>query len=141
MRIYLAAAWARKEEIRAVADELNQLGNGIYVDSRWLDEPDAAYGGSEDRDAIRRERAEIDIYDVGSADVLVRFSDDLSAPTVPSGLATGARMFEMGMAYVLRKPIVVVGGHQPIFDYLPDIIHVKDVAELKQFLLSEAIRG
>ncbi len=68
MRIYLAAAWARKLEIKAIANELDSLGYGIYVDSRWLDEPDATYGGTENRDAVRRERAEIDISDVEDAD-------------------------------------------------------------------------
>lgn len=135
MRIYLAAAWARKLEIKAIANELDSLGYGIYVDSRWLDEPDATYGGTENRDAVRRERAEIDISDVEDADMLVRFTDDLSTPMVPSSLATGARMVEMGVAYALGKKIVVVGGHQPIFDYLPGIVHVKDVEELKKYLL------
>jgi hypothetical protein len=39
-------------------------------------------------------------------------------------------MFEMGLAYALGKPIVVVGGIQPIFDYLPTINHVRDIGEL-----------
>jgi nucleoside 2-deoxyribosyltransferase len=139
MRIYLAGAWARKQEIKAVADDLNSLGYGIYVDSRWLDEKQIEYGGEEGTpDEIRRERAEIDISDVEDADMVVRFTDDLSAPTVPSSLATGARMVEMGVAIALGIPVVVVGGHQPIFDYLPEVTHVKDVDELKQYLLEEA---
>jgi nucleoside 2-deoxyribosyltransferase len=138
MRLYLAAAWARKREIKAVADELNNLAAGLCVGSRWLEEPDSIYGGA-DVLAFRQERARIDIQDVKAADILIRFTDDLSGETVPAKLATGARMFEMGYAYALGKQIVVVGGIQPIFDYLPGVVHVADVGKLKEYLLQEVL--
>jgi hypothetical protein len=130
-RIYLAAAWARKEEIRNIANEL--IGQGEDVHSRWLYEPTYSPQVT-DRANFMRERAEIDVEDVRNADILVRFSDNLNSETVPSGLATGARMFETGLAYSLGKTIIVVGGYQCVFDYLRTVIHVKDVAELKTFL-------
>lgn len=134
MRLYLAAAWARKNEIKNVADQLDKLAFGLHVGSRWLEEPDSIYGGA-DVLAFRRERARIDIQDVASSDILVRFTDDLTSEMVPAKLATGARMFEMGYAYALGKSIVVVGGIQPIFDYLPGVVHVPDVDALKQHLV------
>lgn len=148
MRLYLAAAWSRKNEIKSIADELNKLAIGLHVGSRWLEEPDSIYGG-DDVLSFRRERARIDIQDVKAADVLIRFTDDLTSEFVPSSLATGARMFEMGYAYAFGKEIIVVGGIQPIFDYLPGIVHVKNVSELKLYLTSlvlgpaaaEATRG
>jgi hypothetical protein len=85
-------------------------------------------------DDFRRQRAQEDVEDVRAARILVRFTDDLNRPTVPAGLATGSRMFEMGLAYALGKIIIVVGGTQPIFDYLPGIFHLHDVAELKKVL-------
>lgn len=129
MKLYLAGAWSRKAEIAAIAEELNKIP-GIIVDARWLfEEVPVEYN-----EAFRRERARMDVEDVRAADILVRFTDDLTKPTVPSGLATGARMFEMGLAYQMNKPIIVVGGHQPIFDYLPEIQHLLNVNRLKVVL-------
>lgn len=134
MRLYLAAAWSRKSEIRAVAQEINQIDRPrLYVQSRWLLEPGEAYGGTKG-DLTPTMRAITDIEDVAQADMLVRFTDRVDSELVSARLITGARMFEMGYAYALGKKIVVVGGIQPIFDYLPGIVHVADVSELKKFL-------
>lgn len=141
MQLYLAASWSRKDEIFAVSQALNEIP-GVHVEARWLSEPvPAVYD-----DQFRAERAQHDVDDVLAADILVRFTDDLSTPTVPSSLATGARMFEMGLAYAFQKIIIVVGGHQPIFDYLPNIYHVSGVETLKGKLieieaLAEKYRG
>jgi hypothetical protein len=35
-----------------------------------------------------------------------------------------------------KMHIIVVGGHQPVFDYLPEIIHVRHLSELKTLLRS-----
>jgi len=43
-------------------------------------------------------------------------------------------MFEMGIAYERKMPVVVVGGYQPIFDYLPKIVHVRTLDELRVYL-------
>jgi nucleoside 2-deoxyribosyltransferase len=127
IKIYLAASWSRKAEIADVAKELQK--EGYIITSRWLNQEKVVKGIS--LEAFRRQRAKIDVADVKRADVLVRFSDDLSRKFVPSNLATGARMFETGLAYALGKKIIVVSGHQPIFDYLPTIMHVRHVSELK----------
>ena len=75
-----------------------------------------------------------DLEDVRAADILVRFSDDLTPITVPSYLATGARMGETMYAYALGKPVISVGGHQNVFDFLPSFTHVKDADALVQYL-------
>ncbi len=133
MRLYLAAAWSRKKEIREIAAELNKIAPHLFVHSRWLHEPGDSYGDLKEG-ITPTERAQTDIDDVAQADMLVRFTDDLTPEFVSSKLATGARMFEMGYAYALNKEIVVVGGVQPIFDHLRGIIHVANVEELKEFL-------
>jgi hypothetical protein len=132
LKIYLAAAWGRREEMKAVATELEAM-DGIEITSRWLQERKRIIPGSH-TDAFRSRRAQEDVADVRRADVLVRFTDDLSKPTVPSRLATGSRMFEMGVAYERKMPVVVVGGFQPIFDYLPKIVHVRTLDELRVYL-------
>lgn len=134
LKIYLAAAWHRKAEIAAIAAELNQIP-GIQVQARWLTEQGAVGGlTAHGRVKFLRSRALVDVSDVRACDILVRFSDDLNVETVPAALATGSRMFEMGMAYDAGKPVIVVGGYQPVFDYLPNVTHVRDVAELKSYL-------
>lgn len=130
MKVYLAAASHRREEIKKVAKELRLLG--IDVQARWLEE--LQVGQSNLSEKFSREMALMDVHDVREADILIRFTDDLDFPYVRARLATGARMFEMGYAYAQGKPIIVVGGRQPIFDYLPNIVHVKDVDELKNYL-------
>ena len=132
MKIYLAAAWSRRAQIAQIADDLNLIP-GITVNSRWLSEP--VFAATDiDHLLFLRERALLDVGDVVSSDMLVRFTDDLSGPTVPSRLASGARMFEMGLAYAQKKPVVVVGGIQQIFDHLPGIVHLSCPAELRTFL-------
>lgn len=130
MKIYIAASWSRRSEIRKVASELEELG--VRVGSRWLGE--CHKPSSSGREKFLRETALIDVADVRACDALVRFADDLTEMRVPSHLATGARMFEMGLAYALGKPIYVVGGKQNVFDRLPNLIHIKDAEHLKREL-------
>jgi nucleoside 2-deoxyribosyltransferase len=124
-QIYLAASWSRRNEARGYAEDLEQLN--VCVKAQWLYEP-APPPGQEDHHA--REMAYQDIRDIRDCDVFVRLADDLSSPTVPSHLATGARMFEQGLAYGLGKEIYVVGGKQMLFDNMPRVQHVKDTIEL-----------
>lgn len=108
--------------------ELNMLG--VRVNSRWLDESEMPLEGQE---KYLREHAFMDIQDVVGCNIFVRFSDDLSIPLVPAELATGGRFVEMGIALREGIPIVVVGGHQVLFDYLP-VTHLKNKDQLKRYL-------
>jgi len=131
VKVYLAAAWSRQQEIRRYATILR--GEGVEITSRWLEEKGPT--DPADKDRYRRETALIDIQDVRAADVLVRFTDDLTTQAfVPSGLATGARMFEMGLAWSEGMPIIVVGGRQQVFDWLPNVTHVKDFEALVRLI-------
>jgi hypothetical protein len=134
LRIYLAAAWSRRDEIAKVADDLVDAIDGIEITSRWLREPTMFEAKKYRDEKFRRRRAQEDVVDVRRASMIVRFTDDLSGPTVPAKLATGARMFEMGMAYERGNKVVIVGGYQPIFDYLPGVIHLRHIDELKTYL-------
>lgn len=134
LRIYFAGAWSRRDEIAKVVDDLEAAIPGIESTSRWLHEPTVLGGRVVRGEAFRRKRALEDLHDVRKASVLVRFTDDLSGDTVPAKLATGSRMFEMGIAYERKNKVVVVSGHQPIFDYLPKVVHVRHLDELKSYL-------
>ena len=76
----------------------------------------------------------IDLQDVRKSDVLVRFTDDLSTEFVPSRLASGARMTEVGMALERGLLVVIVGGYQNVFDYLPEVKHVSTWQEAIGYL-------
>lgn len=131
LSVYLAAAFSRQAEINQIREDL--VANGVVVTSRWLTEQKDRPTES-NKAAYLALRAQEDLDDIDKADVLVRFSDDLSRPTVSSHLATGSRMGEMLWAMAKDKPVVVVGGHQCIFDYLPKVFHVKNVQELMLIL-------
>lgn len=129
--VYLAAAFHRQKEMREFAKEIEALG--VRVTARWLIEDPSP------TDPIERERflektAVMDMNDIERADVLIRFSDDLSHPFVPSDWCTSSRMEESGMATAWGKQVVVVGGKQSLFDRLLNRVHLKDKDELLHWL-------
>lgn len=146
MNIYLAAAWSKREEMQKLATDLEKTIPGLIVNSRWIKEARSnnrwspatnARMNCEPKNmekAVRRLRAEQDREDVEAADILIRFTDDLSKKMVPSYLATGSRMWEMGYAMRGHQPVIIVGGIQNFFDYLPEVQHVKNVDALKRTL-------
>lgn len=69
----------------------------------------------------------------------MRFADDLSEDSIPSHLGTGARHFEMGLAFALGKPLIVVGKRQNLFDFLPHVTVLKDTSALIRHLSLEEI--
>ena len=140
MKIYLAAAWSRRLEMADVANQIRDFYSPYAeVYSRWLVE------GS---DADLRTRASEDLQDIDDCDVLIRFTDHPTliafqdwdgVPTgyAPAHLITGARMVEMGYAMAKGKTIVVVGGHQAIFDHLSIVHHVENVEGLLDWIARE----
>jgi len=124
MKVYLAAAFSRQTEIKAVAEKLRELG--IEITSRWLNaEPMAKKPAF-----LRTQDAFNDIRDLRAADLVIRFTDEVEKSMVPSRLISGARMFEFGMAWERGIPVFVVGGKQNVFDYLPNIVHFANKEEL-----------
>lgn len=128
MRVAIGASWSRKEEVKALVAEL--VAMGVQVACHWCEEP--IFPHYERKYLV--ERGLDDLRDIRDCDYFVRLGDDLSGPFISSGLATGGHHFETGFAFALGKVIVVVGGHQNIFDWFPTIVHVKDNAELKRLL-------
>jgi nucleoside 2-deoxyribosyltransferase len=131
VKLYLAAAYHRKDEMKALAVRIEAFGH--TVTSRWLEEEAMPIDPMEQL-LFLRSTATMDFDDVRSADMLVRFTDDLSTSTVPSVWCTGSRMEETGYAYALGKDIVIVGGMQSIFDRLESRLHLRNEAALLHFL-------
>lgn len=131
MKVYLAARFDRKEEMKALSLLLGV--HGIECTSRWLDEPPLPKGQRAQARFLQN-TAQMDADDVYAADMLIRFSDDLSKPKVPSRWCTSSRMEETGMAHAWGKQIVIVGGKQSLFDRFTNRVHVRDAAELLRYL-------
>lgn len=129
IKVYLAAAWSRREEMRQIATMLR--ADGISVVSRWLDEPGGLQMG--ESPSFLAHRAQIDLEDIRSCDVLARFADPVAEWCDPK-LLTGARHTEMGYALALGKRLFVVGRCQNVFDYLPEVTLLAGVEALKYHL-------
>lgn len=133
MRIYLAARYGRREEMRRYRDELVAMGH--EVTASWID------GGEEegkyDQYASYAFRA---MNDLLASHCSIHFTED---PTQPAqGHARGGRHVELGIALHLRdrgisgiydgpgglkwyssKPhrIIVVGPQENVFHWLPEV--------------------
>jgi len=130
MRVYIAARFSLKNHAKELAGQLEQIG--VTVTSRWLDEAPMPTHGQE---KFLRETAFIDLQDVDAADVLVILSDNLALhDLVPSKWATGSRHFEAGYAFAKGKPIVCVGDRDNLFYHMPNVVSVKNEAELLRYL-------
>lgn len=130
-KVYLAAAFGRKTEMLQLAIDLARVG--IEVTSSWLTE---LMPTGVQKEKFLTRTALMDWRDIKRADILVRFSDAelMQGETVDSKLLSASRIAEMGIALERGIPCIVVGGKQCVFDYLPHVIHVKDVAELMSYL-------
>jgi nucleoside 2-deoxyribosyltransferase len=108
--------------------------NGMTVTSRWLEERIPESSQLHDvTPAFCRETARADLEDICKSDTMVFFSED---PTV--GTPRGGRHFEMGYASGLGKRLVVIGGPENIFHYLPEVVHY---ASLGDFIDAEGATG
>lgn len=122
-RIYLAARYSRRDDMRIVAMGLERAG--FEVTSRWLleDKPLNTKLG-DDSPEFYRQTAEVDIEDIAKADTIVFFSED---PKI--GTPRGGRHVEFGYAYAAGKRMVVIGQEENIFHYLSDVLVYSNIRE------------
>ena len=115
IRVYLAAQYHRKIEIRALADKLHE--RGFTICSRWLDEPyNPQVELSECSEKELSEIAAQDLAEVLSADVVIFFSVSDQHPTRRNG-----RMVEFGAGLAAHKRMIVFGPRENIFHYLAGV--------------------
>ena len=125
MKIYLAAKFGQRNEMRTVRDLLTN--DGHEVTSRWIDVEDASHTVT---DAMRIGYAEMDVGDVIAADALIAFSGPRGEPSIGGG-----RHVEFGIALQAGKLIIVVGPKgEHIFHWCQDVIHVDTVDDLAAML-------
>lgn len=122
MKIYLAAQYPRRDELRVYRDALELLG--IHVTSRWLNEQEPLNGNFTTRpDSWYYETARVDLEDITEADAILFFAED---PTI--GIKRGGRHVEFGYALAQGKPIYVVTPYKEnVFHYNDKVFHVESV--------------
>lgn len=117
MKIYLAARFSRREQLREIAAELRRLGH--VVTSRWL-ETEFVHRPNENAAAppeYRQKYALIDLEDVKAADTVVSFTEAEGTPNA----GRGGRHVEFGYALALEKAAVVIGHRENLFHEHPAV--------------------
>lgn len=127
MRVYLAAPYSYKEQLRVYRSELKSIG--ITVTSRWLDEPESPKVVlSEVDNELKKKYARQDYIDVAAADAVVFFTD----PT--HTIVRGGRHVEFGLALAWELPVFVVGEKENIFHYFRNVHHFENWEQTKNAL-------
>lgn len=117
MKVYLAAQYARRDELRTYREQLQ--ARGIVVTSRWLDEKEPLNSQmGQHSTEFYVETATIDLEDIDRADAVIFFSE---SPLV--GVVRGGRHVEFGYAFKANKPIFVIGPKENVFHYIGRVYH------------------
>ena len=107
MKVYLAARFARKDEMVTYAEDLDRLGH--EVTSRWLEvEVDP---GTPLSHPTWSQLAQQVLDDIRRADALISFTE-------ASG-GGSARQVELGIGLGLGKRVYIVGSAEHLFHTLP----------------------
>jgi len=136
VRIYLAAAYERKDEMMGVRDVLTALG--YQVTSRWIDQPPGEGLGTAELSADPARGvpyAELDLADLVAADTVISFTGQGGR---------GGRHVEFGWALALRRygnpvRLILVGPREHVFHSLPEIEHYPDWSRLVMALSRPAL--
>lgn len=125
MKIYLAARYSRRDELRAVAAALRRLGHTIT--SRWLDttwEHGDDKGSSAAPPEYREKHAIEDLVDILLADVFITFTEQ------PRSGGRGGRHVEFGAALATSKHLIVVGPRENLFYHHPRVVLYASTQEM-----------
>lgn len=138
MKIYIAAKYHRRFDLRPVAERIQALGHTITGDWIWDDE---AAGDNIQYHAIR------DVEQVREADCLIFCGEPQASEN-----RGGGRWFEFGLAFALGKQTIawldydpskgghdhLPAGHESVFTALPSVELVGSEEELLHLLVREA---
>jgi len=128
MKIYLAADYARKEEMQGVRDVLSALGH--IITSQWIDRPSAirafGIGGARIDLKVCMEITNSNICDLRDADMVLLFTS--------GELSRGGRHTEFGMALAWKKSICIIGPREHSFHSLP---YIRQYDSWPMFLINQ----
>lgn len=136
MRVYIAAKYARRFELRDLVETLAIAK--VESTAQWID-------GDEEGKTIT-EAAVMDYEDVRRADVLIFIGEPQASEN-----RGGGRWFEFGLAHAMGKRCIAVLnmdpskgghdhlpiGHETVFTALPDVEIVTSIEELIELLGKE----
>ena len=128
MKIYVAAQYSWRDQVKAYAKQLEDAG--FEITSTWLRErKGSGIELTELSNRFLREHAANDLRDIEAADMVVFFS------VGPTELTKrGGRHVEFGLAYAMGKKIVVCGPKENIFHYLDEIVQFNTFDDLLRVL-------
>lgn len=132
MKIYLAARFGRRSELRRYADVLQRLGH--EVTARWVFGAHENESGQYAPSMLERFALE-DWADVMTSDALIAFTEGPDAP----GGSRGGRHVELGAALAVGKRVVVVGPRENIFMRLPVVEHFPTWPDFLESLAAAAV--
>jgi nucleoside 2-deoxyribosyltransferase len=131
MKIYLAAAFERRAEMRETRDRLEILGH--TVTSGWIDLPnDTKPIGVAELKVSPGQWADFaiaDLHDVYNADVLIMFS----------GGGRGGRHTEFGYALALDKQLILIGDRENVFHALPGVMCFETTDRFFEHLVASVV--
>ena len=113
MKVYIAAHYSKKEEVKQAVRDLDDLG--IEVTSTWHNEKDNPHSHLTDNGRQTNQyRAIRDLAELKAATHLVFFSIGLK-----KCFTRGGHCYENGAGDILGLKTIVVGERQHIFHHLP----------------------
>jgi nucleoside 2-deoxyribosyltransferase len=115
VRVYLASRFARRDEMREVASELE--ASGFIVVSRWLGSPAPLSADDLNPGGPASSLAEMDLEDLRRADLCIAFTEATDHPKP----GRGGRHTELGIAVGLGLEIMIVGPREHVFHALPEV--------------------
>ena len=128
MKIYIAAMYSLKDQMRKYRDILRSDGHQIV--STWMDESHDSQACLADIPAHwLQQYAKNDLLELQACDTMLFFSEH---PTIPT--RRGGRHVEFGYALSQHKLIVVCGPQENIFHLLPQIKFAEDFAHARTLL-------
>lgn len=128
MKVYLAARYARRNELREYRTQLEALG--IHVTSRWLDENEPLDGNmTHKEDTWYTHTAFVDLEDIDYADAIIFFAED---PLI--GWVRGGRHVEFGYAIAKFKLIHIIGPKENVFHHLTMPYRIRHYNNIDEFI-------
>ena len=122
MRIYIAAKYGKRFELRELAQKLRDMGHEITA--QWLDNAEESKS--------REDAAKMDVDDVLRADTLIFFAEPRHSLNTGGG-----RYFELGLAWAEGKRILAVSespDYETVFLHLPGISVFSSIEVMLDFM-------
>jgi nucleoside 2-deoxyribosyltransferase len=111
-KLYLAARYSRRVELKKYASQLKDLDYNIT--SRWLGGHDYEWTSQDSQ--IWQHFATIDLEDVDASDAVISFTHPRGTP-----VTGGGRHVEFGYGYARGKRMIVIGEKEHVFHHLPGV--------------------